>query len=172
MTTTLAHILRSDRVILRPLVEGDRDALYAVASDPLIWEQHPQHDRHLRSVFDTFVDGALEHGTAYVIIDAATQAIIGSTRFYEPAQDGSYIYIGFTFFARAYWGTGLNHHVKHLMLEHAFATYPEVRFQIGIHNRRSRIAIERLGATLIGEVDLSDPGTTASPHVVYALRRQ
>ena len=38
-------VLRGSLLELRPLRADDFDALYAVASDPLIWEQHPQRDR-------------------------------------------------------------------------------------------------------------------------------
>ncbi len=163
--------LRSQNILLRPLRASDIEALHRVASDPLIWEQHPQHDRWRREVFQTFFDGAMAHGTAYVIIDTSTGDIIGSTRYYEPAADGSYIYIGYTFFARSYWGKGANQIVKQLMLEHAFSYVPQVRFQIGVNNMRSRIAVERLGAEFLGYVEVRDPGAAVSPHVEYALNR-
>lgn len=38
-------VLEGERVLLRPLQPGDWDALFAVASDPLVWQQHPAHDR-------------------------------------------------------------------------------------------------------------------------------
>ena len=34
-----------------PLIETDFDRLFEVASDPLIWEQHPTHDRYKKEVF-------------------------------------------------------------------------------------------------------------------------
>jgi len=37
-------ILRGELVELRPLSVEDYDALYAVACDPLIWEQHPSRN--------------------------------------------------------------------------------------------------------------------------------
>ncbi|MFM8845484.1 MAG: hypothetical protein ACKOGN_06255, partial [Gammaproteobacteria bacterium] len=38
-------------LLVQPLVRSDFEALYAVASDPLIWEQHPAHDRWRPEVF-------------------------------------------------------------------------------------------------------------------------
>ena len=38
-------VLQSDLLELRLLRSGDRDALFAVAADPLIWEQYPASDR-------------------------------------------------------------------------------------------------------------------------------
>ena len=44
-------ILQTDRLIIRPLVQTDYEALYQIASDPAVWEQHPIHDRWRREVF-------------------------------------------------------------------------------------------------------------------------
>ncbi len=41
--------LEDELVRLRPLEEADSEALYEVAQDPLIWEQHPS-DRYQRAV--------------------------------------------------------------------------------------------------------------------------
>jgi hypothetical protein len=47
--------LEDSLVTLRPLEESDREALYKVAQDPLIWEQHPSN-RYRRAVFDDLLD--------------------------------------------------------------------------------------------------------------------
>ena len=65
------HLLNT-KVRLTLLRPDDREALYQVASDPLIWEQHPNPDRYQRPVFDTYFNGALESGGAFLITDAAT----------------------------------------------------------------------------------------------------
>lgn len=57
-------ILEGDRLQLRPLRADDWAALYAVASDPLIWEVHPSHDRWQEPLFRTFFDDALAKGGA------------------------------------------------------------------------------------------------------------
>jgi RimJ/RimL family protein N-acetyltransferase len=36
-------VLEDERLLLRPLRAEDWDALFAVASDPLVWQQHPAH---------------------------------------------------------------------------------------------------------------------------------
>src|ERR671937_541501 len=78
----------------------DWNELFAVASDPLIWEQHPENDRYTEDVFRTYFNGALECGGAFALIDKNTGEIIGSTRFfcYEPYK--TEIEIGWTFLAR------------------------------------------------------------------------
>ena len=40
--------LQTERFFLEPLTPKDFDALYAVAIDPLMWEQHPEEDRCIR----------------------------------------------------------------------------------------------------------------------------
>jgi len=165
-------VLTLARIQLRPLHPSDFEELYSVAADPQLWEQHPQRDRYKRDVFETFFALAMEQGTAYVVVDTAIDKVIGSSRYYEPAADGAYIYIGYTFLSRERWGKGANQIIKRLMLDHAFTVYPEVRFQVGINNRRSRIAVERLGAQLIGTVEVNDPGAAVSPHVEYAISRE
>jgi N-acetyltransferase len=47
-------ILKGELVELRPLRADDYNALYAVAADPLIWEQHPVKNRHEEEVFQQF----------------------------------------------------------------------------------------------------------------------
>ncbi|HZV10893.1 MAG TPA: GNAT family N-acetyltransferase, partial [Novosphingobium sp.] len=142
-------VLEGGRLALRPLAPEDWDALYAVASDPLIWEQHPAHDRWREEVFRAFFADALASGGAIVAVDAATGAVIGSSRWdaYDPAGGGA-VEIGWTFLARSAWGTGANAAMKRLMLAHAFRYVARVDFRIGEANRRSRIAAERIGARL------------------------
>jgi N-acetyltransferase len=144
-------VLIGERVMLRPLVTTDYDALYAVASDPEIWAMHPFRDRYKREVFDGFFADAMASQGAFAILDQATNEIIGGTRFanYDPAT--AEIEIGWTFLATAYWRTGINREVKALMLRHIFQFVRIVVFQVGADNVRSRTAVERLGATLVRE---------------------
>ncbi len=137
--------LRGDLLELRPLREDDFDALFAVAADPLIWEQHPDSDRYQEAVFRAFFADALASGGALVAIDRADGRVIGSSRFhgYDPAA--GVVEIGWTFLARARWGGRYNGEMKRLMLEHAFRWARRVRFIIGPENRRSRRAVEKIG---------------------------
>ena len=141
--------LENDRVLLQPLKEEDFEALYAVASDPKIWEQHPSNDRWKKDVFRDFFDEAIKSNGAYLIIDKKSNDIAGWTRYYN--QEGDAIMIGYTFYATKYWGTGFNPVVKSLMLEHIFKTVKKVQFQVGAVNKRSQIAVERLGAIKVME---------------------
>ena len=65
----LQPTLKGELIDLRPLRPGDFEDLFSAASDPLIWEQHPEFDRYKREVFQTFFDGGLESKGAFAIID-------------------------------------------------------------------------------------------------------
>ncbi|WP_086608781.1 GNAT family N-acetyltransferase [Erythrobacter donghaensis] len=165
--------LEDEHIRLRPLRESDWDALFAVASDPLIWEQHPAHDRWQEPVFRAFFDDALEGGGALVAIDRASDAVIGSSRFQglEEAGGGS-IEIGWTFLARSHWGGTYNHAMKRLMLAHALASVAEVRFLVGESNLRSRRALEQIGAQLTDRrEERIMAGGAIIPHLTYVITR-
>ena len=69
MSLELQPRLHNDRVRLEPLESSDLESLYAVASDPLIWEQHPSKERYKRDVFDNYFKGAMESKGALRVID-------------------------------------------------------------------------------------------------------
>ena len=143
-------ILIGDLLEIRPLRANDFDALFRVAGDPLIWEQHPEHTRYQEATFRTFFEEALGSGGALVAIDRATGQIIGSSRYHGYDANRSVIEIGWTFLARAYWGGQYNGEMKRLMLEHAFTWVNRVIFIIGPDNRRSQRAVEKIGGVRAG----------------------
>ncbi len=135
---------------LRPLRADDFDALFAVGSDPLIWEQHPASDRYKPEVFRTFFGEGLTSGGALIATDTKDGRVIGSSRFFGYNADESEIEIGWTFLARQYWGGRYNGEMKDLMMRHAFRFVDHVVFLIGEENRRSRRAVEKIGGVFIG----------------------
>src|SRR5437016_2668159 len=112
MSFALQPNLRGELIALRPLAPEDWAQLFAVASDPLIWEQHPARDRYKEDVFRVFFQEALECGGAFVIVDKETGEIIGSSRYHDYDEDKSEIEIGWTFLARKYWGGPYNAELK------------------------------------------------------------
>lgn len=151
---------------LRPLRPEDYDALYAVASDPLIWEQHPESTRYTRPVFRKFFDDAIRSGGTLVALDAATQEVIGSSRFFGFDEAAGEVEIGWTFLARKHWGGCYNGEMKDLMMRHAFRFARAVVFLIGPHNMRSRKAVEKIGGVLTGTLHRN-----GRESVVYTIRR-
>jgi RimJ/RimL family protein N-acetyltransferase len=164
-------VLEDERVRLRPLRADDWDALFAVASDPLIWAQHPAHDRWQEPVFRAFFGDALAQGGALLAIDAKTGVVIGSSRYQGLEEaDGGSVEIGWTFLARRYWGGTFNHAMKRLMLAHALASVAECRFLVGETNTRSRRALERIGAKLTDRrEERIMAGGAVIPHLTYTI---
>jgi len=149
MSFDLQPVLTGDFIELRPLREDDFPVLFAVASDPLIWEQHPDPDRCTEPVFRQFFRGAMESGGAFLAIDRKDGRVIGSSRFAGYDETESEIEIGWTFLARSHWGGTYNPEMKRLMLAHAFKFVRRVIFRVGTNNRRSQRALEKIGAAYV-----------------------
>ncbi len=164
--------LKNEQVSLLPLKEGDYEDLYAVASDPLIWEQHPNPNRYKKEIFLNYFNGAIESKGAFLIKDSTTNQTIGCTRFYRLDLADKSMHIGYTFFARSCWGKSFNSSTKKLMLDHAFTMVDKVIFHIGAHNMRSRKAIEKLGAELIEQKTVAYHGELPTPNCVYIIRKK
>ena len=150
MPVDLQPSLKGALLELRPLRSQDFHHLYAVASDPLIWEQHPVQDRYKEEVFQTFFREALESGGALIAIDSKDGRIIGSSRFHGYDPQKSEIEIGWTFLARSHWGGIYNGEMKQLMLRHAFKFVNNVIFLVGPENSRSQRAVEKIGGVRAG----------------------
>lgn len=158
-------------VSLSPLRESDFEMLYAVASDPLIWAQHPNPDRYKEDVFRNYFKGAMESGGAFIINDSKSGEVMGCSRFYDHSEEKRSIMIGYTFFSRKVWGQGHNAATKKLMLDHAFRFVDQVLFHVGEHNLRSRRAMEKLGAELIGMEEVAYFGESVKLNAVYRITK-
>ena len=171
MAFDLQPHLKGELIELRPLKPEDWDDLFAVASDSLIWEQHPERDRYKEDVFRAFFKEALESGGAFVVIDGKNHQIIGSTRFYGYDPEKSEIEIGWTFLARKYWGGRFNREMKDLLLAHAFQFVENVVFFVGEHNIRSQRAMEKIGAVKIGTATRTYGNHPPATNVKYVIRK-
>lgn len=146
----LQPTLQGSLLRLRPLVREDLPALYAVARDPLIWEQHPDKTRSEPDGFARFFAQAMESRGALAATDAATGEMIGSSRYYGYNSIAREVEIGWTFLARRYWGGAYNREMKQLMLDHAFQAVDRVLFLVAPLNHRSQRAVLKLGAVRDG----------------------
>lgn len=164
MIPNLQPTLRGTLVELRPLRATDWDALFAVASDPLIWEQHPSANRYQEPIFREFFRIAMDTGMAFAVLDRADGRVIGSTRYHGFDTTKREIEIGWTFLARSHWGGQYNGEMKELLLQHAFQFVDRVLFVIGRHNLRSQRAIERIGGVL-----LEDASSRDGDNVIYSI---
>lgn len=158
-------ILRGALMELRPLRAADYGALYEVASDPRIWDQHPVK-RHKEPVFQAFFKEALDCGGTLVAMEAGAGRIIGSSRFHGFDAERGEVEIGWTFLARAYWGGKYNGEMKRLMCEHAFEFAESVVLLIAPENLRSQRAAEKIGAVRAG----TRPNAAGQPSYVYRIR--
>jgi N-acetyltransferase len=150
MPFELQPILKGNLLTLRPLRPEDFPALFGVACDPLIWEQHPCSDRYQEEVFKGFFHDAMASGGALVVIDTKNGQVIGSSRFNAYDEAKRTIEIGWTFLARSHWGGVYNREMKQLMLRHAFRFVDNVIFIVGATNFRSQRAMEKIGGVRAG----------------------
>ncbi len=150
---------------LRPLLAADRDAFLAVAGDPLIWEEHPETDRASPHKLERFFSDALASDGA-LVVRTTDGAVIGSSRFGVPDEQGTRVEIGHTFLARTHWNLETYGELKDLMFDHAFASVATVELRVGAENTRTRGATEHLGAVHVDTVP-----TPLGDDAVYELSR-
>jgi RimJ/RimL family protein N-acetyltransferase len=172
MDFDLQPILKGSLVQLRPLVVEDFEPVYTVASDPLLWEQHPEPLRYRRDVFQKFFDGAIESKGAFAVMEMTSGRMIGSSRYYDYSPAQREVKIGYTFVGREFWGAGYNPEMKKLMLDHAFRHVDRVLFEIGETNIRSQTAIQRIGAQLIGKADKPGLDGAMRKMLVFEIKRR
>jgi RimJ/RimL family protein N-acetyltransferase len=164
------HLI-GELIELRPATTDDFDPLFSVASDPLIWEVHPAHDRWREPVFRRFFADGLASGGMLVAIDRASGAVIGSSRYDFGRAELDEVEIGWTFLARSHWGGRYNGEMKRLMLDHAFTGVECAIFLIGETNVRSRRAIEKIGGKLTDRLYHSELAGQSVTHVIYTIGR-
>ena len=164
--------LQNELLKLVPLHENDFEELYEVASDPLVWEQHPNTLRYQKAVFQNFFQGAIESKGAFFVRDAETDEAIGCSRFYDYNEDDNSILIGYTFIGRKYWGKDYNKALKKLMMEYAFHYVDTIYFHIGANNIRSQKAIEKIGAIKIDENEVIYYGEESKLNYIYRINKK
>jgi N-acetyltransferase len=172
MNINFQPTLQGDLIVLQPLQEPDFERLFAVAADPLIWEQHPNKNRYQRDVFQNYFEGAMQSKGALLILDSTTGEVAGCSRFYDYHESDASVFIGYTFFGRKFWGKQYNPASKQLMLDYAFHFVNTVKFHIGATNIRSQIAISRIGATKRREVTVAYHGEPDRDNFEYELIKE
>jgi RimJ/RimL family protein N-acetyltransferase len=163
--------LQNELIALFPLQEEDFEDLYAVASDPLVWEQHPNKLRYQRDIFQNFFEGALLSRGAFLIRAITTNEIVGCSRFYDYNESEKSVLIGYTFIGRKFWGKGYNKALKKIMLDYAFQFVNKVYFHIGASNIRSQKAIAKIGAVKVDEFEVEYYGEELKLNFVYVIEK-
>ncbi|PWU22233.1 MAG: N-acetyltransferase [Bdellovibrio sp.] len=157
---------------LRPLAESDFDALFAAASDPLIWEVHPDRLRYTRERFEAYFRSGIESRGALAVLDLKSGKIIGSSRYTSYNPQTSSVEIGYSFLTRDHWGGDHNRELKTLMLNYAFQHVETAYFVVGRDNLRSRKAMTKIGGLLVTDLSETPVVERTDPFVVFQIAKK
>lgn len=149
---THVPVLEDRHVRLEPLADSHHASLCEVGLDPDLWELIPYRVTTPQEM-TAYIDRALKDQAAgvslpFVTVDRASGKIVGSTRYMNVEPAHRRVEIGATWIARPWQRTAINTEAKYLMLRYAFETLGclRVEFKTDVLNRRSRNAIQRIGA--------------------------
>lgn len=153
----LQPVLLSGRFVrLVPLTLDHVPALARVGLDPALWRWIPvaiSTAGEMRAYVSTALDEQ-ERGLAlpFVVVDAASDEVIGSTRFANIDMKNRRLEIGWTWLAGAHQRSAVNTNAKRLLLGHAFDVLGAIRVELKTDalNEKSRAAIGRIGAVQEG----------------------
>lgn len=169
---TRLPVMEGPTLILRPLQPSDSEALYQAASDPLIWEQHPDPLRYQRERFErSYLAGALASGSALLVTDKFTGEVLGCSRYYDWDPVNAEVAVGFTFLVRSRWGGPTNAELKRLMFDYAFQYADKIWLHIGKDNWRSRKGSEKIGAAFSHEA-IREIGGQPHEYAFYYVMRE
>ena len=144
--------LAGRHVRLRPLTPEDASHVAAAAADGALWElfytRIPSEADAQAWVDTALAEKAAGRSMPYLVLDAATGAALGSTRFLRMNEANRRVEIGATFYAASVQRSPVNTECKLLLLGHAFEVMGcnVVQIRTDWFNRASQRAIERLGA--------------------------
>lgn len=144
--------LSGQRIVLRPLLASDADALVEAAADGELWSL-PFTVVPSAATVQAYIARALDgqrqgHVMPFVTTLRDTGQVIGSSRFWKIDRDNRKLEIGHTWLARSWQRSFANTEAKLLMLGEAFDSMGCIRVQLQTDERNaaSRAAILRLGA--------------------------
>jgi len=153
----IAQRLEGRLVVLEPLESRHEEGLWQAAAEPDIWRWMPLNASRSREDFHAWAEDALALARSglqapFAILAASSGHEIGSSRYLTLRPEHRGLEIGFTWMARATWGTGANVEAKLLLLEHAFERLGcmRVEFKTDALNERSRGALAALPASFEG----------------------
>ncbi len=178
MKNWLKDITLEGRLVrLVPLGKEHRSGLLQAAADGKLWELWFTSVPSEQSI-DSYIDKALQDraigiSLPFIVLDVQTSKIIGSTRYLNAESDHRRLEIGSTWYAQSCHRTGVNTECKYLLLQHAFESLKciAVEFRTDWFNRRSRAAIEHLGAKQDGVLrnHRINPDGSFRDSVVYSI---
>ncbi len=175
------YVLEDDRVMLRPITQQDAMVLSEyVKNEPEIWQFSLvaiQKVEDLEGYIKTALQSRLDK-TAYpfIVFDKASQTYVGSTRFYDMQLAFETTQLGYTWYSKKVWGTGLNAHCKFLLLQFAFEqmNLKRVEFRADNDNKRSIAAMQKIGCKVEGILrsHLPRPDGTRRDSIVLSITQE
>ena len=175
------YSLENERVILRPLTIKDFSLLENyVVSEPDLWQYSLVSIKHSQDL-EKYIQDAVEarkHKTAYpfIVFDKLTQTYVGVTRFYDIQLANNTTQLGYTWYSKKVWGTGLNQHCKFLLLQFAIDEmgFERVEFRADNNNKRSIAAMQKIGCTIEGILrnHLPLPNGTRRDSIVLSILKE
>lgn len=151
------YILEDEFVTLRPLIQNDFEFLLPFAlNETDIWQFSLVPAAGAENL-KTHIDVALtarkaQKEYAFIVFDKKQQKYAGCTRFYDIQLQNKTLQLGYTWYGKAFQGTGLNKHCKFLLLDFAFEKMEmeRIEFRADANNKRSIAAMQSLGCTVEG----------------------
>jgi RimJ/RimL family protein N-acetyltransferase len=175
------YVLEDDRVILRPIIIEDIDQLANyVMNEPELWKYSLvaiNKVEDLKGYIEAAIDSR-NNKTAYpfIVFDKQLNKYVGSTRFYDMQLSFETTQLGYTWYSKEVWGTGLNQHCKYLLLQFAFDQmgFKRVEFRADNDNKRSITAMQKIGCTIEGVLrsHLPKPDGTRRDSIVLSITKE
>lgn len=150
--------LEGHGVRLEPLAREHGEGLAGAARDGELWKlffTSVPDPSEIHDYIETALEGQRDgHMLPWAVRDAATEEIIGSTRYHDIVPAVDRVEIGYTWYAARRQRTHVNTACKLLLLAHAFDTVgcAVVGLRTDHMNHRSQRAIEALGAKKDGVI--------------------
>ena len=163
---------------LRPMTLEHEAGLRAAAADGELWNIRvtsvPEPEQTLQYIKDALAMREAGNRFAFVVVEAATGKVIGSSSYHDIVPALKRVEIGYTWYAKSVQRSHVNSSCKLLLMTHAFEVLGchVVGWRTDNFNFASQAAIERLGAKKDGVLRghaLRRDGTIRDT-VMYSLR--
>ena len=144
--------LEGHGIVLQPMRIAHAEGLRNAAADGELWNltftsvpEPGQETAYIEAALKGQQEG---HMLPFVVLDAKTRKIIGTTRYHDIVPEIARLEIGYTWYGQSWQRTHVNTVCKYLMLFYAFESLKAnvVGWRTDNLNQRSQNAIERLGA--------------------------
>lgn len=146
-------VLRSDTVILRPMLVEDLHEMKKRTGDKdrwLFFTADLSDETQLTAWIKEGIEATRKKSRlAFSMIDARTNTLFGATSFANISTRDRRLEIGWTWVARSHQGKGFNSHVKYLMLKYCFeqAGAERVECKTDVLNKPARGTLKKIGMT-------------------------